>query len=288
MASSFCPKCGTPRVGAFQFCRSCKFDFDDIDRAAGAGSAPPPPESSLPPQQSYSEKYAGTPWVVTPVTPSTSAEQDDRRSPRGVIAILGIVSVGAVLGLVLILATGGLGLSPAAPAATTSGMTSATEQPRASPTAAPATPALPATPLPTSRPSPTPSRDAAATRYMVIENAYIDALNAHQARTHGTSQHFSSYAQARSYYRSEVRNLQRFETKLRAMTFPADIMPGVRVLLRRISELEILMEDLAGRESASYGWKLNEQILKAYSVMDAARIVVGKDLGLTYGDATGG
>jgi hypothetical protein len=67
------------------------------------------------------------------------------------------------------------------------------------------------------------------------------------------------------------------------MTFPADVMPDVRVLLRRTSELVILMEDLAGRDSASYGWQLNQQILKAYNVMDAARVVVGKDLGLTYG-----
>ena len=68
------------------------------------------------------------------------------------------------------------------------------------------------------------------------------------------------------------------------MTFPADVMPDVRVLLRRISDLVILMEDLAGRGGVAYGWTLNEQILKAYNVFTAARVVVGKDLGLTYGD----
>jgi hypothetical protein len=118
---------------------------------------------------------------------------------------------------------------------------------------------------------------------VVIESAYLKALKAHGTKTFGTSQHFSSYAQARSYYRAEARNLQRFDSKVRTMTFPADVMPDVRVLLRRTSELVILMEDLAGRDSASYGWQLNQQILKAYNVMDAARVVVGKDLGLTYG-----
>jgi hypothetical protein len=39
MSSTFCPKCGTRRVGAFRFCRSCGFDFD-IDWAI---HAPVPP-----------------------------------------------------------------------------------------------------------------------------------------------------------------------------------------------------------------------------------------------------
>jgi hypothetical protein len=30
MFSTFCPKCGTRRVGAFRFCRSCGFDFDTV------------------------------------------------------------------------------------------------------------------------------------------------------------------------------------------------------------------------------------------------------------------
>jgi hypothetical protein len=117
----------------------------------------------------------------------------------------------------------------------------------------------------------------------VIDTAYVEALRAHQKKTFGTSERFASYPQARSFYRAEARNLQRFEAKIRAVTFPADVMPDVRVLLRRISELDVLMGDLAGRASASYGWQLNEQILKLYNVLDAARVVVGKDLGLTYG-----
>ena len=146
-----------------------------------------------------------------------------------------------------------------------------------------ATPVPPATPAPTPRPSPTPSRDAAAARFVVIETAYLKAFNTLHTKTFRISQKFASYAQARSYYGTEARNLQRYETKVRAMTFPPDVMADVRLLLRRISELEILMEDLAGRDDAYYGWQLNQQILKAYNVFTSARIVVGKDLGLTYG-----
>ena len=35
MVSTFCPNCGTPRVGSLRFCRSCQFDFDAI------GTSPP-------------------------------------------------------------------------------------------------------------------------------------------------------------------------------------------------------------------------------------------------------
>jgi len=153
----------------------------------------------------------------------------------------------------------------------------------ASPTATPVPPATPS-PSPSPRPSPIPIRDAAASRFVVIETAYVKAYTALRTKTFGASDQWASYAQARSYYRAEARNLERFDSNLRKMTFPADVMPDVRVLLRRISELVILMEDLAGRDSASYGWQLNEQILKASNVMDAARVVVGKDLGLTYGN----
>ena len=142
------------------------------------------------------------------------------------------------------------------------------------------------TPVP-ALPSPTPSlasiRAAAASRYSVIDNAYVTAFTAFHKKTFGTSDQFASYAQARSYYRTEVRNLQRFDTKVRAMTFPSAVMPDVRVLLLRTSQEITLMQDLAGRDNEYYGWQLNQQILKADDVTDAARVAVGKDLGLTYG-----
>ena len=48
MLSTFCPKCGTRRVGAFRSCRSCGFDFD-ID---WANPAPVPPTVSQPAPES--------------------------------------------------------------------------------------------------------------------------------------------------------------------------------------------------------------------------------------------
>lgn len=30
MSSTFCPNCGTLRLGSFRFCRSCQFDFDTV------------------------------------------------------------------------------------------------------------------------------------------------------------------------------------------------------------------------------------------------------------------
>ena len=36
MASSFCPKCGTPRAGAFRFCRTCGLDLDAIPSTPSA------------------------------------------------------------------------------------------------------------------------------------------------------------------------------------------------------------------------------------------------------------
>jgi micrococcal nuclease len=36
--SEFCPECGTPRTGAFRFCRHCRFDFESADSTAGAAA----------------------------------------------------------------------------------------------------------------------------------------------------------------------------------------------------------------------------------------------------------
>ena len=265
MASSFCPKCGTPRVGAFQFCRSCKFDFDEIDRAAGAGAAPPTPESgSSATPQSYSDKYAGTPWAVAPL-PTATVEPGEPHSPRGMIAIVGLAGIAVVAGLVVVLAAGGLGRSPATPTATTPTVSSATEEPPASPVASPTTAPM----------------EAAATRFRVIEDAYLKAYNNRHDTLPATG-YFASYAQARSYYRAEVRNLRRFGTNVGKIAFPAVVMPDVTVLLQRISEEATLMEELAATADETAGWKINEKIMTARTAMNAARVVVGEDLGLTY------
>ena len=44
--SGFCPQCGTPRVGAFRYCQSCRFDFDSAPASVVAPAAPQPPTLS--------------------------------------------------------------------------------------------------------------------------------------------------------------------------------------------------------------------------------------------------
>jgi len=265
MASSFCPKCGTPRVGALRFCPSCKLDLNEIDRAAGADSTTQAPESNAPaPPPSYSEKYAGTQWAATPLA-TASVEPGSRRSPGGMIAIVGLVGVAVVAGLVVVFAAGGFGRSPAAPAATTAVTTATASPTKEKPTASPTTDPM----------------DAAASRFRVIEDAYLKAYNERHDTLPATG-YFASYAQARSYYRAEVRNLQRFGTHVREITFPAVVMPDVTVLLQRISEEATLMEELAATAGETAGWKINEKIMTARTVMNAARVVVGGNLGLAY------
>ena len=41
MAFSFCPRCGTPRLGAFRFCRQCELDFDALSFSPTAQPSPP-------------------------------------------------------------------------------------------------------------------------------------------------------------------------------------------------------------------------------------------------------
>ena len=64
MSSTFCPKCGTRRVGAFRFCRSCGFDFD-IDwavhapfRPAVSQRAPEPDAMPIPDRQDVAKSAA--------------------------------------------------------------------------------------------------------------------------------------------------------------------------------------------------------------------------------------
>jgi hypothetical protein len=40
MAREFCPQCGTGRVGALRFCRSCAFDYDSLPPAESRAASP--------------------------------------------------------------------------------------------------------------------------------------------------------------------------------------------------------------------------------------------------------
>jgi len=72
MFSTFCPTCGTRRVGAFRFCRSCGFDFDTVP----AIHAPVPPmvsqrttepSATLTPDRGDLAKYAARSSLRGPV-----------------------------------------------------------------------------------------------------------------------------------------------------------------------------------------------------------------------------
>jgi hypothetical protein len=60
MAFSFCPRCGTPRLGAFRFCRTCELDFDALTSAPP--TEPPPPASVPPPVASDHSRVPL--WIV--------------------------------------------------------------------------------------------------------------------------------------------------------------------------------------------------------------------------------
>jgi hypothetical protein len=69
---SFCPSCGTKRVGNFRFCRSCGFDFDrfEHERASTQGSPAESPVVSAPPVQ-----------PPPPVVPVSSVEPVQASAP---------------------------------------------------------------------------------------------------------------------------------------------------------------------------------------------------------------
>jgi hypothetical protein len=52
--SEFCPQCGSARIGAFRFCRQCRFDFDAVAEASvptAESVARPPTVSRLSPRR---------------------------------------------------------------------------------------------------------------------------------------------------------------------------------------------------------------------------------------------
>lgn len=49
MAATYCPQCGTPRVGAFRYCASCQFDYDDAAIPTTPTPILTPAEPSAPP-----------------------------------------------------------------------------------------------------------------------------------------------------------------------------------------------------------------------------------------------
>jgi hypothetical protein len=73
MAGEYCPQCGTARVGALRFCRSCAFDYDTLPQveirspavAAPLVAAPDgPPSASTAPVALPSSTSSRKGWIV--------------------------------------------------------------------------------------------------------------------------------------------------------------------------------------------------------------------------------
>ena len=72
----FCPQCGTARVGAFRYCRECRFDFD----ASAAGVPAPPP-----------------PAIPAPLVPIARPSADNLNAPLAGVAWLAAAAILAYL-----------------------------------------------------------------------------------------------------------------------------------------------------------------------------------------------
>jgi hypothetical protein len=146
-----------------------------------------------------------------------------------------------------------------------------------SPTPDRAAPGL-ATSSPTSAPTET-GYDAASARFVAIDTAYVDAYMAFSTKMLSTSW---TYAEAQSYYRGLLAVVERFATDLRTTTFPRSVSPDARLLQKRVSDFLALMKSLGETRDENAGWLLYDRVVKADTATDAARVVVGRDLGLSY------
>jgi hypothetical protein len=96
MFTTFCPKCGTRRVGAFRFCRSCGFDFD-IDWAI---HAPIPPADSQRPLE---------PDAMPTPERKDLTKSAARSSPRGLVNAVLVIggAIGGAVGVSMLVGWNG-------------------------------------------------------------------------------------------------------------------------------------------------------------------------------------
>jgi hypothetical protein len=82
MGSGYCPLCGTPRIGSFRFCRSCRFDYDSRPATAPTIVWTPTP--------------APTPRSAAGVFPAAAVERTVSESRRRVELLATALIVGVV------------------------------------------------------------------------------------------------------------------------------------------------------------------------------------------------
>jgi hypothetical protein len=103
--SRVCPRCDTPRIGSFRWCRECQFDFEAPHTAAASpeaarpafvlADAPPPVTSPAPPPRVEAASVA---------TPVAQEPKRERWPMRGilVLAAIALAVTGAVAAIVLL------------------------------------------------------------------------------------------------------------------------------------------------------------------------------------------
>jgi hypothetical protein len=89
MATSFCPRCGTPKTPGNRFCGSCGLELE-----AATGQ---PVESQPGSGQSFSERYRGTEFEQ-PAAPVTPAPAAPGASSRGRLLGIGVLVLALALG----------------------------------------------------------------------------------------------------------------------------------------------------------------------------------------------
>jgi hypothetical protein len=80
---NFCPRCGESRIGAFRFCRMCRFDFDTLDVASRGQPAGPPSAAAL---NAHAVVAGG----------STRGHSGQSLLGMGVLMLVGIAALGGI------------------------------------------------------------------------------------------------------------------------------------------------------------------------------------------------
>lgn len=85
MAWSFCPRCGTARIGGFRFCRSCAFDYDaaPAPEPGAAGAAGEPAPATEPTPATPAPAAPAFPTLVSAPAPRDAATLGDRDALAG-------------------------------------------------------------------------------------------------------------------------------------------------------------------------------------------------------------
>lgn len=113
--TSFCPNCGTKRIGALRYCRSCGFDFETGEVLTRPEAAPGAAPGHA---QSFSERYRGTTGgqpAEPPAQPTLAAPTALGRQAANTLALLAgtaWIASAAFMGYLALLQLGYANLMP--------------------------------------------------------------------------------------------------------------------------------------------------------------------------------